>query len=135
MLLSDVTVLPIVATITKEEECSSSAGLLEIPPEVLSRVKALYDAGLCLQAYTEAIKAGPLNRWTSVSARVLAGRLAANLGAYRLNRVHHWLAWRSNKANPDLLAYHGYTVFQRRGPLAALEFLERHDQLKASGDP
>jgi tetratricopeptide (TPR) repeat protein len=69
------------------------------------------------------------------TAQVLAGRLAANLGAYRLNRVHHWLAWRSNKTNPDLLAYHGYTVFQRRGPLAALEFLERYDALKASGDP
>jgi len=119
----------------KEEECSSSDGLLEVSAEVLTRVEALYDEGLCLRAYREAIKAGPLVRWTGASARILAGRLAANLGAYRLNRVHHWLAWRSDKTNPDFLAYHGYTVFQRRGPLAALEFLERHGEASEIRDP
>ena len=135
MLFSNVTVLPIVETRAKEEECSSPEVLLEIPEGILSRVKALYDEGLCLQAHKEAIKVAPLNRWTGISARVLAGRLAANLGGYRLNHVHHWLAWRSDKTNPDLLAYHCYTVFQRRGPLAALEFLERYHESTASQDP
>jgi tetratricopeptide (TPR) repeat protein len=131
-----MTVLPIVEHGAKKEEDSSSAeGLLEIAPEVLSRVEALYDAGLCLQAYREAIKAGSLRRWTGISARVLAGRLAANVGGYRLNRVHYWLAWCSNKTNPDLLAYHGYTVYQRRGPLGAFEFLERHSDSKETGEP
>jgi tetratricopeptide (TPR) repeat protein len=128
-------VVPIAELGAKEEERSSAEGLVEIPPEVLSRVEALYDAGLCLQAYGEAIKAGPLSRWSGIPARVLAGRLAANLGAYRLNRVQHWLAWRSDKTNPELLAYHGYTIFQRRGPLGAFEFLERHREVKPTGEP
>jgi len=130
-----VTAFPIAEIGEEEGECASPDRLFEIQGDVLARVEALYDAGFCLQAYSEAIKAGPLGRWAGTPARVLAGRLAANLGGYKLNRVHHWLAWRSNKTNPDLLAYHGYTLFQRRGPLVALEFVERYANSNAEGDP
>jgi tetratricopeptide (TPR) repeat protein len=130
-----VSLFPVAEVGQDEGECSSCDELREIPIDVLDRVEALYEAGFCLQAYNEAIKAGPLAGWTGTAARVLAGRLAVNLGGYRLNRVHHWLAWRSDKSNPDLLAYHGYTLLQRRGPLVTLEFVERHAKSSNDGDP
>ena len=118
-----------------ERSPSSSGGLVEVPQGVVDRVEALYEAELCLQAYREAIQAGPLARWTGTHARILAGRLAANLGGYQLSRVHHWLAWRSNKNNPNLLGYYGYWLLQKRGPLAVLEFLERFGSSIPDQDP
>ena len=56
----------------------------------------------------------------------MAGRLASNLGGYRLGRVLHWLAFRSDPSDPDLAAYHAYSLAERRGPLAAWELLERY---------
>jgi cellulose synthase operon protein C len=100
--------------------------LIQVSQDALERVEALHNADLCLQAYHEALKTGPLLSWTGRRAQVLAGRVAANLGGYRISRVQHWLAWRADKNNPDLVAYYGFWVLQKRGPLAALEFLERY---------
>jgi tetratricopeptide (TPR) repeat protein len=96
-----------------------------VPPEVLTKVQALYDGGLCLQALRAAETFAPLTRWTDTPARVLAGRLAGNVGAYRLAHFQHWRAWRADKSNPDLVAYHANSLLSRRGPLAALDFVER----------
>src|SRR5262245_29266658 len=100
-----------------------------IPLDAISRIQALYDAGRYLQAYDATQPFGSFRNWTDRAARVLAGRLTANLGAYKLSRVLHWLAWRSDKSNPDLAAYHAYTILHRRGPVSAFEFLEHF------GDP
>ncbi|PYJ06930.1 MAG: hypothetical protein DME25_05185, partial [Verrucomicrobia bacterium] len=78
---------------------------------------------------------GPFKQWRSQAARTLAGRLTANLGAYRLSQVLHWRAWRADRTNPDLAAYHGYTLLQRRGPLAAYDFFESFGQPAENGDP
>lgn len=86
----------------------------------------LYEKGLCLQAYEVSRDYAPLHCWTSAKARTLAGRLAANLGGERLARVLHWLAWRSNKKDPELIAYHAHGLLQCRGPIACYEFLERN---------
>jgi cellulose synthase operon protein C len=110
----------------KVERCSSRAELVTIPPEALARLQALYDAGLCLQAYADSQALGPLKQWGGAAAQTLAGRLAANLGGYKLGRVLHWLAYRSEPRHPDYAAYHAYTLLQRRGPLATWEFLERY---------
>ncbi len=104
---------------------SSPARPNEIPSEALLKIQALYDNGLCLQAYNASRQFGPLSHWAGQPARTLAARLAANLGGYRLGQVLHWLAYRSDKSSPDLAAYHAYTLLQRRGPLATWEFLER----------
>ncbi len=97
--------------------------------EALEPIQQLYNAGLCLQAYEASRAIGPLHRWQGSTARTLAGRLASNLGAYRLGSVTHWIAWREDRKNPDLAAYHGRTVLHRRGPLAALDFLEHASTL------
>jgi tetratricopeptide (TPR) repeat protein len=94
----------------------------------------LYEAGFCLQAHRAAEAIGPLKTWAGRAERVLAGRLAGNLGAYRLAHVLHWLVWRSEPSHPDLAAYYGYSVLQRRGPFAALEFLDRLEPSLKNGD-
>ena len=97
-----------------------------IPAEALARIQSLYDAGLCLQAYSAAQELGPLKRWTGPTARTLAARLASNLGGYQLGRVLHWLAYRSDPSNPGLAAYYAHARLDRRGPLAVWEFLESY---------
>lgn len=97
-----------------------------VPETFVEQIEALYDQQLCLRVYDLTKTVGPLHRWTGASARRMAGRLAANLGGYRLSNVLHWLAWRSDRHDPDLLAYHSHTILQRRGPLLAYELLERY---------
>ncbi len=120
---------------SKGHGVSPPAQLCEIPPEALIRIQALYDKGLCLEAYHAARQFGPLSRWAGPPARTLAARLAGNLGGYRLAQVLHWLARRSDKSNPDLSAYHAYTLLQRRGPLVTWEYLERCGNPPEKSDP
>src|SRR5262245_61303162 len=96
---------------------------LEIPDATLQRIQQVYDSGLMLQAYRAAEEVGPLRFWTG-AARTLAGRLAGNLGAYKLARMLHWRAYRENKSDCDLTAYYTHDLLHRRGPLKAWEFLE-----------
>ncbi len=119
----------------EEARPASEAKPIEVPTDGLARIQQLYDAGLCLQAWNVARGFGPLKSWRGTAARVLGGRLALNLGGYSVGNVLHWLAWREDKADPDLLAYHGHSVFQRRGPFAALEFLDRHAARTAGAKP
>src|SRR5215831_16802737 len=98
---------------------------ITVPPEALEKIQRLYEDGQMLQAYEASKAFGPLSHWSGSEARMLAGRLAGNLGGYRLGSALHFLAWRHDKPNFDLAAYHGYNLLHRRGPLVALEFLER----------
>ncbi len=106
-----------------------------VPAEVLARVQALYDSGQCLKALQAAEAFAPLAQWTDTPGRVLAARLGGNLGAYRLAHVHYWKAWRAEKTNPDLAGYYGNSILSRRGPLAALEFVERYGEPAQTAAP
>ena len=55
-----------------------------ISPEQRQAVFALYDQGLYLQAYELARSFAPLHEWRGTDARILAGRMAGNLGSQRL---------------------------------------------------
>src|SRR5438045_8726003 len=92
---------------------------MEISPNDLQRVRDLYDRGLYLQAWKAAEALGPLREWRGTPARVLAGRLAGNLGASRLGRVLHFRAWRDDRENLEALYSYGYALLDRRGPLDA----------------
>ena len=97
---------------------------MEISAEELRRVRDLYDRGLYLQAWAEAEKLGPLRRWRGTPARVLAGRLAGNLGAQRLGRVLHFRAWRDDRGNLEALYSYAYALLDRRGPLDSWNVLK-----------
>lgn len=100
-----------------------------VPAESVAAVQALYDRGLYLEAHRRAEAAAPLARWSGTRARLLAGRLAGNLGAPRL-ACRHWLgAWRGDRRDPEASCYYAMALAQSRGALPAWEFMCRSGAL------
>jgi tetratricopeptide (TPR) repeat protein len=102
---------------------------MQITPPQLQEVLGLYEQGQLLKAYAIAQTFGPLQHWEGTAARVMAGRLASHLGAPRMGRALHWLAWRTDPRDPQALYYYARHLFERRGPLPAWEFLTRTGEL------
>src|SRR5262249_9120827 len=98
----------------------------------LQEILDLYTRGLCLQAYQRSQTLGPLAEWTGTAARILAGRLAMNLGAPRLARWHHWRAWREDPPDPEPCYYHAPAPLEYAGPLVACNFLQHTGPLPAA---
>lgn len=63
----------------------------QVPPEIVAEVESLYGRGLYLQAWRAAERAAPLEAWegAGVGPRIVAGRLAYQLGDRRLGRRLH----------------------------------------------
>ncbi len=104
---------------------------MEIPLEQVQAVLDLYEQGLYLQAYRASESWGPFSQWGGVRARILAGRLAANLGAVRQS---HWLircAWRSDPSDAEARYYYGYKLWRTRGPLFAWNWIKQREELPA----
>lgn len=106
-----------------------------VTPASLDGMRARYARGLCLQAYRLGASEGPIHRWTGAAARVMAGRIAANLGARRLCCWMHLRAYREDPADPEAAYYFGRTLLERRGPLAAWRFLRARGELGGAPDP
>src|SRR5262245_28189818 len=100
-----------------------------VPAETLSAVRALYDQGLYLQAYHVAEQAGPLRRWSGAAARVLAGRLAGNLGGARLAACHFILAWRHEPTHAEACWFYANSLADLHGPYKAWRFLQSQKEL------
>ncbi len=98
---------------------------MNIPVEILSHVRSLYDRGLHLQAYQQAIAYAPLSEWTETEARLLAGRIAMQVGAQRLGWTYHLRAWRADRTSVTAACYYARTLLQRRGLLVAWEFVRK----------
>jgi tetratricopeptide (TPR) repeat protein len=90
----------------------------------LARIAKLYDEGFYLQAYRESAAAGPLQHWEGTEARLLAGRLAANLGGQRLARLLFLKTWRRDPHNPHASWFHARYLLDTRGPWVALQFMK-----------
>jgi tetratricopeptide (TPR) repeat protein len=93
-------------------------------PEQLTRISKLYDEGLYLQAFREAESVGPLRHWASTKARLLAGRLAGNLGGQRLSHLLIVQAWRHDRKDPQACWFYARHLLDTRGPWAALQFMK-----------
>lgn len=85
----------------------------------------LYDRGLYLQAYQVGQAYGPMKDWTGPRGRIMASRLAVNLGAPRMSRRQRIMAWRETPGDAEVLYYHGYTMLERKGPLETWRFLNQ----------
>jgi tetratricopeptide (TPR) repeat protein len=99
------------------------AAARHVGPEQLAPIRDLYDNGLTVDAYALARAIAPLTAWRGAAARVMAGRLAGNLGAGRLAYVLHRRAHEEDPADPEAIYYHARGVAERYGPLAAWELL------------
>ncbi|MCC6510880.1 MAG: hypothetical protein IT423_17390, partial [Pirellulaceae bacterium] len=86
---------------------------------VLLEVTRLYDQGRYLDALAAGSALGELTKWPGAEGRVLAGRLAGNLGSPRLARVLHWLAAREYPDDPTAQYYAAMGYWSRFGSVHA----------------
>ncbi len=100
---------------------------MDIPAADLSRIRELYTQGRYRQALEGAAAFGPLVSWTNTPARLLAGRLAMQLGAPRLGRKLHAAAYHSTPSNLEAVYYHARYRFEKFGPLACWRFMREQD--------
>jgi hypothetical protein len=115
-MLSDMT-----ETVAPKPAPSGRKRRSDIPADTLAGVQALYDAGLCRQAYELAVAMAPLAEWDGVEARILAGRIALNMGAPRLASRHHTGAFHAASGQIRTQAYYLEVVLGMRGPVFAWE--------------
>jgi tetratricopeptide (TPR) repeat protein len=94
-------------------------------------VFALYDRGLYLQAFELGRAYAPLHGWRGTAARILAGRMAGNLGNQRLGDWHFIHAYREDPTDPDACWYFANYLANRRGALASWQFLRKVGELPA----
>jgi len=92
----------------------------------LEPLEDLRENGTALEVWQAAQAHGPVKHWRGTRPRVLAGWIAQSLGAPNLSHVLCALAWRNDRADAEACAYYAHGLLQRRGPLAAWEFLARH---------
>ena len=86
---------------------------------LLAQIEQLYDQGRYMDALDASKPLGPLQRWPGAAGRVLAGRLAGNLGSPRLGRILHWLAGREYPQHPAAQYYAAMAYWSRFGAVHA----------------
>ena len=99
---------------------------MQVNGEQLQEVLKLYDAGQYLQAYERGCSLAPLPQWKGVAGRIMAGRLAGNLGGGKMGIVLHYLAYREHPDEPEAWYYYAFVILGWRGPLEAWQFLRDH---------
>jgi cellulose synthase operon protein C len=102
---------------------------MPIPSAIISRVRSLYDQGLHLQAYQTAIAHRPLTAWTATEERILAGRIAFQVGGNRQGWATHLQAWRQDRTDPTAIYFYARTLLSRGGLLKAWEFVRSIEEL------
>jgi tetratricopeptide (TPR) repeat protein len=87
------------------------------PNDNLQQAETLYEQGLFVSAYRAAEPLGKLGKWPGVHGRIMAGRLAYQLGRAGWGTALHQLALRESPEDPRALYYGGLASRSRRGPL------------------
>lgn len=90
-------------------------------------VEALCERAMFVQAHALGTKLGPIETWAGARAKVLAARLAANLGAPNLSRRLALAAFRRAPRDPEAIYATTFDVLETRGPLGLWQRLERLD--------
>ena len=97
----------------------------------LQDVQRYYDRGRYVEGHAAAVQAfGPLETWQGPEARILAMRLASNLGAGRLATSWCWRTWRAHPDHPLVQYYATRGMLSRRGPWRAREAVKAIGELR-----
>ncbi|MBA4019565.1 MAG: hypothetical protein C0483_20570 [Pirellula sp.] len=97
----------------------------------LQDVQRYYDRGRYVEGHAAAVQAfGPLETWQGPEARILATRLASNLGAGRLATAWCWRTWRTHPDHPLVQYYAVRNLLSRRGPWRAREAVKEIGELR-----
>ncbi len=98
---------------------------MQISHEAIQPYTDLYLRGLYLQALDQGQRQfGSIREWEGPDGRMLASRLAVNLGAPRLSLWHRLKGWRETPEHPEVRYYYGWTLFERQGPWHAWKFFQ-----------
>ena len=92
---------------------------MEIAANELAPVLDLYSRGLYRQAYEQAAALAPLAEWEGTAPRLLAGRLARQVGAPRLSRWHFVKAYRGQPTHPEAIYYQARHLMEAQDVLRA----------------
>ncbi|MGC3990319.1 MAG: C39 family peptidase [Chthoniobacteraceae bacterium] len=87
-----------------------------------------------MTAYPLMNEAGPVSEWLGTEARIIGGRLAANLGSTRLSRWLEARAWLADRQSMRAACFHAINLQHSRGPLAAWRFLGRLPKFEHATD-
>lgn len=98
---------------------------MRLTTEQLENILQLQEQGLNLQAYAAASMIAPLNEWEGVEARLLAARLAFNLGAEKLSDRWAKRAWLEDPTHGEAAFYRTSDIVNVRGPIRALIFARK----------
>ena len=99
---------------------------MQLTPADLGRIRELYGRGLYRQALAAGEQFGPLRAWPGPAARLLAGRLAIQLGAPKFGRRLHLVALRESPAHLEAVYYHARHRLEQFGPLSCWRFVREH---------
>ena len=99
---------------------------MELPYSALTSIRDLYLRGLYRQAYQIAETHGPMRTWDGAAPRILAGRLAIQLGAVRQGRQMHLATVREYPANLEAIYYHARYRLEHWGPYSCWRFMRLH---------
>ncbi|HET6575150.1 MAG TPA: hypothetical protein VFG68_16200, partial [Fimbriiglobus sp.] len=99
---------------------------MQLTPADLGRIRELYGRGLYRQALAAGERFGPLRAWAGPAARLLAGRLALQLGAPKLGKRLHLVAVRESPAHLEAVYYHARYRLEQFGPLSCRRFVREH---------
>ncbi len=105
---------------------STPTPAVDIASGDIAAIKELYQQGRYRAAYERGRAFGPLRGWAGPAARLIAGRLAMQLGAPRLGRQLHILAYRESPAYPEAVYYHARYRLEHFGPFAGWYFQRNH---------
>jgi tetratricopeptide (TPR) repeat protein len=100
----------------------------------LDDIRADYERGAYLSAFRRSQAIAPLATWRGAEARILASRLAGNLGAMRLADWHVIRAYRETPDHAEAMWYFANFLSRVRGPLRAWRFLNSRE-LSADATP
>ncbi len=96
---------------------------MELKPEALEPIRALYEKGLFLSAWKAAIEIGDPRSFEGTRARIFARRLLMQVGCLRAAQTLHLKAWRDAPLSVEATEYAARVIFSRRGPCEAWRFL------------
>lgn len=108
------------------QQREAKARPVDLPAADLARIKDLYLRGRYRAAYEVGAAHGPPRAWSGPAGRLIAGRLAMQLGAPKLGRRLHAVAFRESPAYPEAVYYHARFRLERFGPLACWRFCREH---------
>jgi len=95
----------------------------------ITQLEELYKQGLYLKAYEKTAKIGDLRDWRGDKARVLAGRLAYNLGGSRLGYLLHYRGWKEHPESGEAIYFYARALASVRGAYRALRFIRETGDL------